>query len=131
MSVRLNLPVVDPILTIREQLKAAGGNDPSIEIVELWPVESAAGSLWDLLAAVEIWKGTDLQEFVLVFDQFEELFTLDWSAEARRHFIADLGDVLRGYRPAVPGDPTGEAPTLKATARQIRPRDPRGLARCS
>ena len=59
---------------------------------------TAATTLWDLLAGLEIWKGNTLQRLVLILDQFEELFTLGWSDEERDRFIEQFGEVVRRNR---------------------------------
>ena len=54
--------------------------------------------MWDLLGSLEVWRGDRLQQLVVVLDQFEELFTLDWKADVRDRFIAEFGQVVRGHR---------------------------------
>jgi len=62
-------------------------------------------SLWHFFKSVEIWSSDDaLLLPVLVFDQFEELFTLQ-SHERRAEFIDQLSDLVSGMPPrTVDGD---------------------------
>ena len=101
VSVRLNKPEQDPVVQIREQIEHADQKDDSVEVVHAPGASDRIDhSLWDLIASLEVWRGNDLQEIALVFDQFEELFKLDWSPGTRERFICDLGHILRGFRPA-------------------------------
>jgi Novel STAND NTPase 1 len=106
VSVRLNDPSKSPVQCIRELIEAAAASDPDVDLI----VERAgdadggtdnaagAGTLWDLLASMEVWRNNELQQPVVILDQFEELFTLDWDDEARLGFIEQFGEVVRGHR---------------------------------
>ena len=61
-------------------------------------IPSRAEDLWTLLSSVQLWT-PDLQPLapVLVFDQFEEVFTLRDDA-FRRNFAAEIGELSRGRR---------------------------------
>ena len=106
--VRLNDPTSTPVELVREAIEDAA-QARSDTVVTRHP--SAAGlptvhTLWDLLAVTEVWQQNTLVRTVLVFDQFEELFTLGWDDAVRDAFIQQLGDTIRRYRPAseVPED---------------------------
>jgi hypothetical protein len=101
VSVRLNDPARDAVALVRDQIESAAEADPEVELQR----DPSAGdralaesTLWDLFAALEVWRGNQLQQLVVIFDQFEELFTLGWSATARERFIAQFGEVVRGHR---------------------------------
>lgn len=111
VSIRLNTPSLNPVPAIREQIAKADLVDDSVEVVPAPDApERIDGSLFDLLAWLEVWKGNDLQDIVLILDQFEELFTLDWAQETRSAFIEALGSVVRGYLPAASIDEEGVSP---------------------
>lgn len=100
ITVRLNDPSHAPLDAIRNALVDTSERSPDVELLQhpAAPPYEFADDLWDLLNAVEMWSGTKLLEPVLIFDQFEELFTLPWSEPVRRDFIAQFGEVVRGYR---------------------------------
>jgi len=60
--------------------------------------EPAAG-LWELLGDLTVWRGDVLLTPVLVFDQFEEVFTLR-DAAFRGELSAELGALATGIAPA-------------------------------
>jgi PKD repeat protein len=62
--------------------------------VEVLGLDEPAATLPELMANVEIWERDILQLPVLVFDQFEELFTL-WSASQRSAFIEEFAGCIR------------------------------------
>jgi hypothetical protein len=118
VSVRLNDPARDAVALVRDQIESAAAADPGIELQR----DPSAGdgalaesSLWDLFAALEVWRGNQLQQLVVIFDQFEELFTLGWSATDRERIITQFGEVVRGHRlggdqPLHPGPHGGALP---------------------
>jgi hypothetical protein len=55
-------------------------------------------SLWGFFKTVEIWKGDNLITPIMIFDQFEELFTKQ-SYEFRKRFIEELSALTRKYPP--------------------------------
>ncbi|MDF2732102.1 MAG: hypothetical protein K0S92_733, partial [Desertimonas sp.] len=112
VMLRVNSPDTPMLTLIEAQIRQAGAA-AGVE-VEHAPTVGAdalpADTLWDLLAELEIWRGNDLLEPVLIFDQFEELFTLPWSPDDRAAFIEQFGEVVRHHR--VPGrdaDPARQA----------------------
>jgi len=99
--VRLNDPSKRIVDLIDERIRSADAANDEIEITRnptLPPLDAATATLWDLLAGLEVWKGNSLQRPVLVFDQFEELFTLPWDEQERAQFIVSFGEVIRRHR---------------------------------
>jgi hypothetical protein len=100
VSVRLNEPMSNPTRAILNQIEIAAAADPTIEL-EVRPgaeLDSAELTLWDMLGSLEAWRNDELQQLVLVLDQFEELFTLGWDEEVRSRFVSEFGDVVRGHQ---------------------------------
>lgn len=99
VSVRLNDPSISPVQCIRELIDAAAASDPDVDLV-IQPDGTSRDdeTLWDLLTAMEVWRGNELQQPVVILDQFEELFTLDWDDDVRSRFIEQFGEVVRGHR---------------------------------
>lgn len=65
--------------------------------IEVAGIDDGNDGLFDLLSKVRMWRHDILQLPVLVFDQFEELFTLwDRNADERASFIEQLAGVIRG-----------------------------------
>jgi tetratricopeptide (TPR) repeat protein len=85
-------------------------------------------TLWEYLHRpdLELWSRTNhLVTPVLIFDQFEELFTLgDDNKSAVERFREDLGDLVENRVPAAVSkrfeDPAGEGPQLELTARRAK-----------
>lgn len=90
VPVRLNQPAVEPVRLVLNALRAE---------CRARGVECASGDtegLWEFFKATDLWRGDVLQTPVLVFDQFEELFTLQ-SDSVRAAFAAQLGELsVRG-----------------------------------
>ena len=59
-------------------------------------------SPWRLLRDLRLWKDDALLTPVLIFDQFEELFTLH-DADVRARFVRELAPILRGRAPESEG----------------------------
>jgi hypothetical protein len=77
-------------------------------------------SLWHFFKTAEFWNGDSLLTPVLVLDQFEELFTLQ-PPEARSSLLAELGNLVRGVRPALgPVSAPLIEPTLTDTPPAVR-----------
>jgi Novel STAND NTPase 1 len=116
---RLNDPTTSPVALIGAQIWDAGDKTEGITVSRHPSTGDAEPStLWDLLSGLEIWRGNTLQRLVLIFDQFEELFTLDWSDEYRDRFIEQLGEVLRGHhsqQPKLDLDSPLPPPAVKVT----------------
>ena len=111
VSVRVNDPTRPIVGLIRKQIEMAARADPTIELTEDPGVTPAISesTLWNMLASLEVWRRNELQQLVVVFDQFEELFTLGWSEAERRAFIEQFGEVLRGF-PLDRSDESGAPP---------------------
>lgn len=93
--VRLNDPSSSPLDAIWSALNQEDAHaDVTVELHG----ENGPADLWDLLSRLEIWRGDLLQTPVLIFDQFEEVFTL-LDDETRRMFLADFASVVRGVPP--------------------------------
>ncbi len=82
-------------------------------------VDCAGGdetSLWHFFKTAELWsENQDLLRPVLIFDQFEELFTLH-SAQRRRELVAQLAELVRGRAARGPDVPDPAAPGTKTPA---------------
>lgn len=90
VPVRLNQPGAAPVRSVLDALRAE---------CRVRGVDCASGDtegLWEFFKATDLWRGDVLQTPVLVFDQFEELFTLQ-SDSVRAAFAAQLGELsVRG-----------------------------------
>ena len=110
--VRLNSPTTGFLALIEAQIRQAG-EAGGVEIEHAQPIgaiPTTPETLWDLLAHLQLWRGNELQQLVLIFDQFEELFTLPWSSEQRSAFITQFGEVIRRHRvPSDNGDASRQA----------------------
>jgi hypothetical protein len=95
---RLNDPTCPPVALIEGQIRSAADKADGIKVERHPSVRDVVPTtLWDLLGGLEVWRNNTLQQLVLIFDQFEELFTLDWSDDQRDEFIQQLGDVVRRH----------------------------------
>jgi len=65
---------------------------------EMEYVEGDKASLWSFVKTVQFWHGDILMTPALIFDQFEELFTLQ-SEEVRDKFLSELSYMVRGVPP--------------------------------
>ena len=86
IPVRLNQPNIEPVQAVFQALRAtcrAHG-------VEYEPRETEG--LWEFFKATDLWSGDVLQTPVLVFDQFEEIFTLQ-SGSVRMTLASQLGEL--------------------------------------
>ncbi|NAS14320.1 nSTAND1 domain-containing NTPase [Poritiphilus flavus] len=102
VSIRLNAPSDGILETIDSRI---------IELASRKNVEYNPGnkeSLWEFLKTAELWTSDDkLLTPVLVFDQFEEIFTLGYNEDQRKDFfkqIADLGRTRRRWSQGKKGD---------------------------
>jgi hypothetical protein len=120
--VRLNDPATPPVELIDVQIRAASDKFEQITVSRHPSVRDAEPStLWDLLASLEVWRGNALQHLVLIFDQFEELFTLDWGDDDRERFIGQLGEVIRRHRTqTAPAEAAEAAETVPLPAPNVK-----------
>lgn len=91
LLLRLNKPGPDPTAALRRQIEGQGGEME-------FRLGVGSGHLVRLFDALEIWRGNRLLTPVLVFDQFEELFTL-WKQGDRKQFIEQFADLARRRAP--------------------------------
>jgi len=116
VPIRLNRPGTPTEIVLAAVAEASARQGAELNIGD-------AGGIWELLRTSLIWKGDLLATPVLVFDQFEEIFTLH-DAEFRIALAAELGALASGTPPerlrasarhsAEPGARLGEkAPEVK------------------
>jgi formylglycine-generating enzyme required for sulfatase activity len=86
VPVRLNQPNITPIQAVFEALRATC----SVHGVEYETRET--DGLWEFFKATDLWRADVLQTPVLVFDQFEEIFTLQ-SDRIRSGLAGQLGEL--------------------------------------
>lgn len=90
---KTNAPLVDTVGEILEKSPLTGGRDATGEHT------GDRETLWERMKRLEF----DLDGLpatpVLVFDQFEEVFTLGHSEASRRRFLAELADLANGVMP--------------------------------
>ena len=104
VAVRLNDTRQPPLATLFEAVRTAAG------IARADQVGGDQSSAFQFFKTVEFWsESNDLLRPVLILDQFEELFTLQ-SADARRVFIGQLAELVRGRTPGGRERATGDAP---------------------
>jgi tetratricopeptide (TPR) repeat protein len=93
LMLRFHDPTLDPLQAVYTGIK---------DIVQRQGLEYTPGeenTLWHYFKTAEFWSAEDiLLTPVLIFDQFEEFFTLH-SPERRKPFITQLADLLRGRVP--------------------------------
>jgi tetratricopeptide (TPR) repeat protein len=92
IPVRLNIQE-SPLKIIKTSLEEANQNLG----VDYTP--GVGETLWEFFKTAMFWQGEFLLTPVLVFDQFEEIFTLK-NAEERAALARELGDLFRGSPPA-------------------------------
>lgn len=90
VPVRLNQPDIEPVRAVL---------DAVWEVCRTHAIECRTGDtegLWEFFKAADLWRGDVLQTPVLVFDQFEELFTLQ-PESVRTTVATQLGELsVRG-----------------------------------
>ena len=91
IPVRLNIPD-SPLAIIKASADEACRNTG----IDYTP--GIGETLWEFFKTAMFWKGEILLRPVLVFDQFEEIFTLK-NAEERTALARELGDLFRGTLP--------------------------------
>jgi len=92
IPVRFNLPE-SPLALIKAAAEACQRQNPDIVYTE-----GTGETLWEFFKTAMFWQGDVLLTPVLVFDQFEEIFTLK-TAEQRSKLAGELGDLFRGALP--------------------------------
>jgi len=92
IPVRFNLPE-SPLDLIKAAAEACQRQNPDITYTE-----GTGETLWEFFKTAMFWQGDVLLTPVLVFDQFEEIFTLK-TAEQRSKLAGELGDLFRGTLP--------------------------------
>ena len=92
VPVRFNHPVTDPVVVILQSLQ----EHCQEQGIEFNPPQLAG--LWEVFKVTDFWKGEVLWTPVLIFDQFEEIFTLQ-SESVRTSIATVLGEL------AFPGFP--------------------------
>jgi hypothetical protein len=93
LFVRVNVVGRKPLELINESV----GREAARQGIEYVP--GRMDSLWHFFKTAELWRGDFLMTPVLIFDQFEEFFTLQ-SPEFRRELLEGLGALVRGVRPS-------------------------------
>ena len=94
IRIRMNDPKRDFILVIDEEAKS---------VAKDYKIDATSGdkeSLWQYFKTAEFWSKNDiLLTPVLEFDQFEEIFTSDYTQEKRKDFFLQLADLVLGRIP--------------------------------
>lgn len=93
IMLRLNDPSRDSTQVVLEQVHVAA----TAQKVEVDHVDSAPRDLASIFTALRFWRGDILLTPVLIFDQFEELFTITPQAQ-REAFIDEFARLARGER---------------------------------
>lgn len=94
--VRLDDRTRPPHEAVREAVRTTTiGSD-----VDVLGIDREVDGLWEFVAGLEVWRGNVLQMPVLIFDQFEELFSFQTLA-ARSALINDVAKIVR-RRPSQP-----------------------------
>lgn len=94
INLRLNDPTTPLMETVDDQVKQAAKNAG----IDHTPGEKE--TLWHYFKTAEFWSAQDtLLTPVLVFDQFEEIFTLGYAQQQRDAFFEQLADLVRGSVP--------------------------------
>jgi formylglycine-generating enzyme required for sulfatase activity len=116
MTIRLTDHARGPVGGLLDGVRAAA-QAAGVEIVG-----ADESDLWSFFRTAEFWsRRDDLLQPVLILDQFEELFTLHGPAP-RRHFIAQLAELVRGRGASGRSSATGQpgAPALDATPAKLK-----------
>jgi len=106
-------PYVEQIYNrIKEEVIKAGA-----ELYEIVPhIVSHEETLWELLHRHQIWKGKDEERKrlipLLIFDQFEEIFTLEISNKRVESFFSELADLLNEVKPSYLTPTEGDKATV-------------------
>lgn len=92
VMVRFNTPGESPVLAVGNAIQQA------CETKGLELTKGRSDGLWELLSTTTVWRDDLLLTIVLVFDQFEEVFTLR-EAAFRAELAAELGALSTGIAP--------------------------------
>jgi tetratricopeptide (TPR) repeat protein len=93
--IRFNIENITPLQSVVESIKTQAIQSP-FEI----NIDESAQTLWDFIHSLEIWtENEDLMDPVLIFDQFEEFFTLH-EKKQRDVFVSNLSHILSGIAPS-------------------------------
>lgn len=76
--------LIEGVAQVKEKIKA---KDPTNEL------------LWEYLHRHEFWCNGERCKLLIIFDQFEEIFTLQTDPSARTAFFNEIGDVLNKVMP--------------------------------
>ncbi|MCY1074314.1 nSTAND1 domain-containing NTPase [Archangium lansingense] len=93
LFIRVNVVGRKPLELINESI----GREAARQGIEYVP--GRMDSLWLFVKTAELWRGDFLLTPVLIFDQFEEFFTLQ-PPEFRKELLEGLGALVRGVRPS-------------------------------
>lgn len=93
IPVRLNLPISNPRKLVENAIEDAITKNRNIEFTP-----GNGQTLWEFFKTAMFWQEDLALTPVLVFDQFEEIFTLQ-KDEARRAFASELGNLANGTPP--------------------------------
>lgn len=87
---------------IKNKIEVDEYDNPRVELIERLPaINGQDKSLWEYLHRnTFINKNGEPTELLLVFDQFEEIFTLQKDERTRNDFFDQLADLLNGITPA-------------------------------
>jgi tetratricopeptide (TPR) repeat protein len=91
IPVRLNIPK-SPLAIIKASIEEANQN------LGIDYTPGVGETLWEFFKTAMFWQGEFLLTPILVFDQFEEIFTLK-NTEERAALARELGDLFRGTPP--------------------------------
>jgi tetratricopeptide (TPR) repeat protein len=112
LLIRLNDLDQDPIRSILDQVLAHEARG-----IEIEQHENGYDHLWRFFSGLRLWRGNVLLTPVVVFDQFEELFTIN-TEERRQRFLEQFSDLTRRQVPETV-DPEG---TTDASVRSPAPK---------
>jgi hypothetical protein len=107
IRLRLNLSDPDPQFAgdvIRAFQQDIAGRQLSVDSADGAVSNGASTTMWEYFHGVRVWNHADPLTPVLIFDQFEEVFTLGSSAALAPHvatFLTELADLVENQIPAV------------------------------
>ena len=110
--IRLNDLDRDPVRSIMDQVLAHEARG-----IEIERHEDGYDHLWRFFSGLRLWRGNVLLTPVIVFDQFEELFTINTEAR-RQRFLEQFSDLTRRRLP----ETAGAEETTDASVRSPAPK---------